>query len=95
MTDKLVVRKFLNRPGHHSLAAVFLSMREDLAGSLEGELTISDCRKTVTIEMDGYCSDDWDDNDGDLDNTIHKLRVLESTVRKARVFAEGVRKNRK
>lgn len=49
---RLYVRKFLNKPGHHTVASVLCSVDRS-------ELTfiLSDCDRTVKLDFNGYRTD--------------------------------------
>lgn len=49
---RLYVRRFLNRPGHHTVASVLCSVNR-------GEMTfvLSDCDRTVKLDFNGYRAD--------------------------------------
>lgn len=46
---RLYIRKFLNRPGHHTVASVLCSVTR------EGQVFIlSDCDRTIKLDFNGY-----------------------------------------
>lgn len=61
---RLYVRKFLNRPGHHTVASV-------LAVVDHGAYTfiLSDCDRTIKLDFNGYRS-------AGMNNSIRKAQVL-------------------
>lgn len=68
-----IFKKFLNRPGYHDLAAVRATLSVDGYGFHEGTISISDCRRTISLDLSCY-------DEGDFKNAIHKIEVLQATV---------------
>ena len=72
----LCKRKFLNAKGFHSLAAIYANIYlEQNTGSeanIFAELSLSDCGRQVSIDIDTY------DKPG-LRNTISKLMIIRDT----------------
>jgi len=79
MSTEFYARDFLNRPGHHRGAYVIASVDiddddvEPEKVCVDGELTISDCSRIVHVE---FCATTPDE----LDNALHKARLLHRTV---------------
>lgn len=68
----LIIREFINLPGYHSVASVYLY----LPRLGDGELAISDCHRTTTLPLE------WD-NGGYKKNTLFKLRSLRRVIDRA------------
>lgn len=61
---KVEVRKFLNRKGHHSVAAVYTDFADGY-----GQLIISDCSRRILLSIDAS-------DRKERANTLYKLNVL-------------------
>ena len=70
------VRKFLNRPGFHSTAAVLAEVRRDRQ-HVNLALEISDCSRKITLSLDTY-------DEENLNNTLRKLDILAETLARVR-----------
>lgn len=70
------VREWLNLPHYHSIALLLLEAEFSLrhGADLTGlTLTIGDCRKTISLELD--CN-----TEEDKQNSLHKLNVLSEAI---------------
>lgn len=80
-------RAFLNKPGYHSIGAIASNVNVRLQKPhaskewhtvLEGTLTISDCQRTVVLDLCAYRG-----NEEEIQNCLYKLdemaRVLNET----------------
>lgn len=65
---RLYIRKFLNKPGQHTVASVLCKVER-------GALTfiLSDCDRTVKLDFNGYRS-------GGRLNSLHKAQLLIDTL---------------
>lgn len=61
---RLYIRRFLNRPGHHTVASVLCTVER-------GDMTfiLSDCDKTIKLDFNGY-------RDDGRKNAIYKVDAL-------------------
>lgn len=68
MKDMWAMNAILNLPGHHSIAAVSLYL-----SAFDGEITISDCHKVISLNLDSHTLED-------CINTSHKIDVLYKVI---------------
>lgn len=65
-------RRFLNKRGHHSVGAIHASVTGSKHGSwssIDGEVTIADCRHTITIDM-------YAGSEAEFKNSMYKLNIM-------------------
>ena len=79
-------RKWLNKTGHHSIAAMHWKFRQDFNQknghlSADAEFTMSDCFRQITIDLDL-----WDV--AGRRNTIRKLTIIIDELTKLRDHVE-------
>lgn len=68
-----LVRKWLNRPGHHSTAFVYAAIFKGVRGSASwATLRIGDCTRTVDLDLDLAKEK--------RDNSIEKVRTLRDAL---------------
>ena len=113
--NKFVSSGMLNKPGFHSTAAISVNANYESVStyseewvfpSVHGTITISDCSRTVSLELsdsysyggggrmykDGEFNVEGNDKlFEDLRNTIYKLEQLESKARNTREYYERAR----
>lgn len=81
--NKCHFRGFLNQAGHHSTAAICVSMREfNGYGKSEnkvfigGEVSISDCTRTISLDMDADDEDSFNNLHFKMDQLIKAASVV-------------------
>lgn len=88
MADKLEIRKWLNRKGHHTTANIYLSMETETYDEndnfdrefwIHGHCDISDCFKKSTLQLGASTK-------VEARNTLYKLDTLIDTLEQAREF---------
>lgn len=77
-------REFLNELGYHSNAFVYAHL--DSSGW--GELVIGDCSRQVTISVQSTT------DEGETQNSLRKLEMLETTIRELRRALVKTKKRR-
>lgn len=82
------IRAFLNKEDYHSTAAVCFSVsywhNSDNIPQPDGEIEISDCSRTITLDL-GM------DDEAELDNSIYKLKTLSEVCLKGIEMLESER----
>lgn len=83
------MREWLNRKGHHSVGAVYTTLSRGThdkgeAHHVDASMIISDCARQITLDFDSWSVPD-------VENAIHKVRVLERHLRAVRVELEATR----
>jgi len=79
---ELLIRKWLNKKGYYTTAAVFLQQNErwdEDTLSLDGVLGITDCSRKIDLDL--YCA-----TQRDAKNALYKLDILLETIQAARDF---------
>ena len=61
---RLYIRKFINRPGHHTVASVLLSVNKR-----ETTFILADCNRMINLDFDSYTKDA-------RKNSLYKAQVL-------------------
>lgn len=81
-------RRFLNRNGFHSTAAICITINEDgqykQFSPIEVEFSMSDCNRTISLSIDTSSEDE-------LNNSLFKLEQIEEVCRKAKEALEKTR----
>ena len=77
---RLYEKRFLNSDGFHSIGAIGYNVSTSDYGSLDGEIQISDCSRTVFIDLSdsfGMFTNDYDeDNKAERENNLRKIDTM-------------------
>ena len=76
---KFYIRRFLNKPGFHTMASVLATVDNEGYANLE----ISDCSRVVTLSIESR-----NQRKADRENCLFKLKLLEETIKKFRLAIE-------
>jgi hypothetical protein len=78
---KFHVRKWLNKRGHHSTAAIFAEVRVDrYHNNSEATLAISDCRRRIELDFPWVGGFHFHKKASEMSNALYKLDTLIDTL---------------
>lgn len=82
-------RRFLNKNGFHSTAAICITIIDDEGvykdfSPIEVDFSMSDCNRTISLSIDTS-------SEAELNNSIFKLEQIEEVCRKAKEALEKTR----
>lgn len=72
-------RKFLNKPGQHSIAYIFATLND--SGYSDPVLQIGDCTRSISISLEAYSPESVIS----FENSITKLATMERAIRGLRM----------
>lgn len=79
-------KKFLNKDGYHSIAAIAVNLDDPLDNFVTGSIQISDCSRIIELHLDLL-------SEKDIENSLYKLNSILEVCLQAKEYLQENKEN--